>query len=902
MSTGESSVWTIPGVRSPSLLLIGVASLAAVLVAAVPPPPDASRDDDEDVAREELADLEAFFLEIAEEEGYSRAQPREKADKKIRKHGGIPSGGSHTPINEHVKVCTACRRLRTEASSAEGLWDHSWMYRKAAGDLRAHLEKRGVGKTADAARYYLGECLWGLGEEEEATRLWEKGVEASDEQEAARAGVRLADLYLARGEYEKALSRYRAGAADSVDLEERVRCRFEMGKCLLILGKGKEAKKILTALAREIPSGTKDRQREKLRISAVSFLEFPPLRGKALGATRAIAWYEQVYAEHRRVQELVRKAPVEERVALNLRRDALAEALRVNLADWDRLSHQKIPYTLKVILADARNPLVPEVARELIQIGSPDALEPVIRKIQLRQGAHRDKILDALLEEGIQIDPTILDRIIQDPKETADVRAAAARSIARRDSPQAVGILCGEIADLPGLEAGGTKGVADPWVQVRRLNEGLRDALSGMTSTEALGALGKLARSQKVSLPQREIIIDALGRTGSAEVVDPLLPLLGDPAAAIRSAAALALGRPDDPRAGEALLKGLREESEEWTFVLSLLRGLGRQGPPQEEEELLLSYAASGDHDTRVLAHALLRQTGGDGGRARLVGAVDDPDVHIRWHAIRGVGQRAPSAEIVSALITWLPQETNVRLSYQILKYLNRMTDARLGPDPEEWAKWWENAEASYDPSSRRRASRDLEEEGKKTATRYFTLEVTSKKVVFLLDTSGSMEAKITVPEGPMSTRRIKDKKINIAKRELIKVLKTFKKDTFYNVLAFADECTPLWKRLRKGSKGNTAGAIEVVQGLTAAGGTNIFDTLAQALKDRKVETIYLLSDGEPSSGSIKDPQEILKEIQVRNGAGKVKIHTIDLSGQSLFLNRLSKENGGRYVSVLYWR
>ena len=137
---------------------------------------------------------------------------------------------------------------------------------------------------------------------------------------------------------------------------------------------------------------------------------------------------------------------------------------------------------------------------------------------------------------------------------------------------------------------------------------------------------------------------------------------------------------------------------------------------------------------------------------------------------------------------------------------------------------------------------------------------------------------------------------------ELIKVLKTFRKDTSYNVLIFADEITPLWGRLRKATRGTTKKAIPFIEGLTAVGGTNIFDTLVQALRDKKVETIYLLSDGEPSSGAITDPDEILRQVQKLNASRKIEINTIDLSGQSTFLNRLSQQNGGRYVSVLYWQ
>ena len=882
-------------------VLLGAISLSASPGTAGPSPQDSPPEVDERAAREELARLESFFQEISEDESESKTTVREGADNVIKKHGGIPKGGSHTDVNEHIKKCTECREVRALATAKGGLWDHAWMYRKGAAAFRRHLLEGSTPKTADAARYYLGECLWNLGEEEEALDLWGQVVRASDEQTAALGAVRLGDHHLEGKDYEKALGHFQAGAANSIDIEERLRLRLEVGRCLSILGKGKEAKRALAALAKEIPAGAKDRQQEKLRIFAMIYLEYPPRRGRDLGAAKALGWYEKVFAEHKANQEQIRKASTADRVALNLRRDALADAIRINLEDWNGLAHPKILYTLQVILSDARNTLGVDAARELIQIGTPDTLEPLVRMLQHRQGSYRDKILDALGEAGVEIDGSIVERTFQNEKEVVLVRVAAARYLARRDSPAAVTTLLGEVMELPVVDPGVPKKGADPRAQTRQLNVGIRDALSGMESPEAIQAIGEIAGDRKALLRRRAVAIEALGGSGTPEASDALLPLLDAPEEAIVSSSAEALGRLGDPRAREALSRILQEKAGESGLLPGLLRGLDRLGPRENDVDVLLGLAGSGEHDNRVLAHALLRQIDDARARERLIDAVDDKDRHNRWHAVRGVGQAPPTAEAVSALIAWLPEEKNHRVSYQILKYLNRMTDARLGPDPEAWQEWWEEAKEDYDPSSGRVAPPVKKGDENRTLTRYFTLEIKSKKLIFLLDISGSMEAKITVPEGPMSTRRIRDKKINIAKRELIKVLKAFKRGTSYNVMAFSTDYTALWDRLHKATRSNTARAEEVINGLSAVGGTNIYDTLVQALKDRKADTIYLLSDGEPTDGTIKDPEEILKSIASLNGAKKVKIHTIDLSGQSIFLSRLSRENGGRYVSVLYW-
>ncbi len=382
-----------------------------------------------------------------------------------------------------------------------------------------------------------------------------------------------------------------------------------------------------------------------------------------------------------------------------------------------------------------------------------------------------------------------------------------------------------------------------------------------------------------------------------------LLPLLADSRPEIANAAALALGISGQRTAAEALLRKLADGPNQPTpFLLALLGGLDRTGLEPGDAETVMAHATTSIQDVRILVHALLRQVENPLADRHLALARNDTLREVRWHCIRSLGQGPASVNAVAILIYRLPLEADAVVRPQILKYLYRMTGQRLGPDPADWAAWWARAQPTYDPRRVRLTPAAQLADAKSTVTQYFTLEITRDRLIFLLDISGSMSQKITVPEGPLSTRRIQDKKLNFAKRELIRVLERFRKGTSYNVLAFSDEYTPLWKKLKPATPKNTKKAIEVVQSLAARGGTNIYDTLAHALEDRRVEAIYLLSDGEPSAGTIKEPDEILAAVRERNGKRAIEIHTIDLSGQSLFLSKLSRENNGQYVSALFWQ
>ena len=83
--------------------------------------------------------------------------------------------------------------------------------------------------------------------------------------------------------------------------------------------------------------------------------------------------------------------------------------------------------------------------------------------------------------------------------------------------------------------------------------------------------------------------------------------------------------------------------------------------------------------------------------------------------------------------------------------------------------------------------------------------------------------------------------------------------------------------------------------------GTNVFDTLEAALKDRRIDTIYLLTDGVPTRGRITEPGAILEEIGIQNRLRGVTIHCIAFGEESKFLEDLAKQNGGQYRFVDRW-
>src|SRR5690606_38827116 len=118
-----------------------------------------------------------------------------------------------------------------------------------------------------------------------------------------------------------------------------------------------------------------------------------------------------------------------------------------------------------------------------------------------------------------------------------------------------------------------------------------------------------------------------------------------------------------------------------------------------------------------------------------------------------------------------------------------------------------------------------------------------------------------------------------------------------FNLIPFNGAFQPWQPRLVPATPAARAAARTFVEGLQAGGGTNIYDPLEAALLDPDVDTIYLLTDGDPSGGKFVLAEEILREVRRLNAARQVAIHTISIGGRSPLLRRLAEENGGRYVA-----
>ena len=174
----------------------------------------------------------------------------------------------------------------------------------------------------------------------------------------------------------------------------------------------------------------------------------------------------------------------------------------------------------------------------------------------------------------------------------------------------------------------------------------------------------------------------------------------------------------------------------------------------------------------------------------------------------------------------------------------------------------------------------------------FFGIRVESHRVVFVLDISGSMleelRARYVGEKG--------DYRIDRAKKELRQVVENLDEGALFNVIAFNSAVMP-WQETVSASSGATRAECDAwIEKLGALGGTNLFDSLRAAFDDPDVDTIVVLSDGEPSVGELTEPSAIRDEVQRWNRDRGIVIRTVAMGGSFKILEWLAEDSGGLHV------
>jgi von Willebrand factor type A domain/HEAT repeats len=407
--------------------------------------------------------------------------------------------------------------------------------------------------------------------------------------------------------------------------------------------------------------------------------------------------------------------------------------------------------------------------------------------------------------------------------------------------------------------------------------------------------------------------------------------------------------------AADKLRKASMKSAELARIVAAAARGLGRaiaamepaarQKPANELLKLAQTYSDKIVRNSVLAAFALVKDEKIQASLRNL--AAKDPEVNTRLAAlevlaemgdpatvelcantmlkdeewrIRAAAMRAlvriPSKVGVAALIASLRNEVG-RLVEDAEQALSELTGQHFSGDAALWADWWTKNEATFDPAAVKKAD-DLAAAGDAPAevdwrksgghVSFYGITTRSNRILFVLDRSGSMEEPATDSKTGKGSG---SKKIDVAKAQLVTAINGLADGDMFNLVHYSADVDRWTKTMQKSSAETRKKAANFVEKeIVAVGGTNIYDALREAFRlagiggvdkayQSNVDTIFFLTDGEPTQGEVLDTKEILRRVREWNKLSRIVVHAVGVGKDhdSAFLRRLAEENGGTYVS-----
>ncbi len=306
---------------------------------------------------------------------------------------------------------------------------------------------------------------------------------------------------------------------------------------------------------------------------------------------------------------------------------------------------------------------------------------------------------------------------------------------------------------------------------------------------------------------------------------------------------------------------------------------------------------------SRMVAADVLAKLPGKVALTALIELTKDKNEVIARIAAEALGRRGDT-EAVEPLVELVAKtEKEHGLAWQAaLDGLRKLTGGdESGPWlAADWRDFWaaKKCNEQWDESKRKSPL-----SGPHTALPdFFGAKVVSRKVIFVMDLSSSMT--VTDSGGQRLARM---------KKELCATIGKLDKDAQFNVLGYNSRLFPWKSRLSPATEDNKASAIEFVKKMKAEAYTNTDDALKTAFTDKKMDSIFLLSDGVPLRKEHKDQmsdafiQGILDWVSQVNRFRRVVLHTFGFEAIGKepggdrcvkFLTELAKQNDGEFHNI----
>lgn len=517
------------------------------------------------------------------------------------------------------------------------------------------------------------------------------------------------------------------------------------------------------------------------------------------------------------------------------------------------------------------------------QLGDDELVDTLRREVEPRI---RRKALDELQRRSSSKTEEMAEWVMSRVDFPGADRLAAARILADRQGPKAVNTF---------LDLAKKRDVTqdDLRQEMAKLIANMRDPA---TDKRVAKLVGKGKPHEKVFALLASIRID------DPKLVAAVRKSLADSELEVRRAAAIALAARRD-RESLPVLRAMLESGKKPGDKRIAVETIALiEGPTAAWVKELGELASNADVDVR---NAAIEQIGANRASEhlpKLFVALAHDDWSTRLAAIDAAAA-CRDATVVPKFIERLGVESD-RLARRIADHLWTFTAQPYEVDAAKWQAWWQEAGAKFtivtekeldEANKRREQARLAQRTSTRKEAKFFGIKVASSRVIFVIDVSGSMlESMYGRYVGKRGAARI-----DVAKEELLAAIDGLDDGALFNVFAFSSGVAR-WQK--EGIGDNSAPSRDAaktwVERLGASGATNLYDTMQEVFTDTDADTVFVLSDGEPTNGAVIDPHRIRQDVAFWNAHRKVKIHTIAIGSSLEILEWLATDSGGTYLQM----
>ena len=477
---------------------------------------------------------------------------------------------------------------------------------------------------------------------------------------------------------------------------------------------------------------------------------------------------------------------------------------------------------------------------------------------------------------ALEEDPRLAEaRTLLHGKQEAEVRRGG-QICAKVNNPDAVVVLLGVLEETSGRGSGFLSpphyrdvawefliAITDPYARER-----VRLELDNKRSHERL----------------RQWCAEALGIWGAPEYGPSLAKALRERDLDLRRAAARALGNVRSEAGAKALKKKVKDKDP--ILRANAIESLARQNPEEGREAVIKALAKDKDAGVRCALLAAACELYPDAAEYLCEEARENDDWRPRMQAVDSLSAiRTKSAvdQLIEALEDGRPAVADATI--RALQALTGQKHTR----PDVWRQWWaDNREAFAFPEGRQQTSTS----GGETVATYNGIRLVSDHVAFLIDKSKAM-GETLASRGGIS-------KEQAAYEELEQVFEKLSGRLTFNLFTYEMTVRPFSEKGPvKLSKRTAKQALEFLDKAPIQGSKDIWQVLEMVIADPDIDTVYLLSSGEPDVGLYVHWNRITAHLKDLNRFRKVVIHTIAYSDNKWFrdqLEKIAEATGGEFT------